>query len=63
MKNVFVIGAGKKPVVGTHGRQRSTALTAANEWLEAPIVPAYDENRVDTNGAGDAIFAGTLASG
>ncbi|MCP4423627.1 MAG: carbohydrate kinase family protein [Chloroflexi bacterium] len=55
------IADGKKYVVATHGKDGSTALTAANEWLETPIIPTYNDAKTDTNGAGDAIFAGTLA--
>jgi len=49
---------GKRLVVCTHGRHGSTALTAAGEWTEMPIIESYP--RVDTNGAGDAFFAGFL---
>lgn len=55
------IAEGKKLVVCTHGSRGSTALTAAEDWIETPIIPAYDEAKIDTNGAGDALFAGTLA--
>ena len=55
------IANGKKLVVSTHGKNGSTALTAANQWIATPIIPAYDTAKVDTNGAGDAIFAGALA--
>ncbi len=55
------IADGKKLVVATHGKDGSTTLTAANQWIETPILPAYDAAKVDTNGAGDAIFAGVLA--
>jgi sugar/nucleoside kinase (ribokinase family) len=53
-----LIAAGKRLVVCTHGRNGSTALTAAGEWIETPIVESYA--RKDTNGAGDAFFAGVL---
>ena len=54
------IAAGKSLVVCTHGRRGATALTAAGQWLEQPIATGFD--RVDTNGAGDAFFAGFLSS-
>lgn len=55
------IANGKKLVVATHGSRGSTALTAANEWIETPIIATYNDAKVDTNGAGDAFFSGTLA--
>jgi sugar/nucleoside kinase (ribokinase family) len=54
------IDDGKKLVVCTHGREGSTTFTADRQWIETPIIPAYDAAKVDTNGAGDAIFAGVL---
>jgi sugar/nucleoside kinase (ribokinase family) len=53
-----LIGTGKKLVVCTHGRHGSTALTSDRRWIETPIVPGYTLR--DTNGAGDAFFAGFL---
>jgi sugar/nucleoside kinase (ribokinase family) len=50
--------AGKRLVVCTHGRAGSTALTAEGRWIETPIAPGFE--RRDTNGAGDAFFAGAL---
>jgi sugar/nucleoside kinase (ribokinase family) len=52
------VAQGKSLVVCTHGRHGSTALTPAGEWIETPIVESYA--RKDTNGAGDAFFAGVL---
>lgn len=52
------IAAGKQMITCTHGRHGATTLTAAGEWIETPIIPAYE--RVDTNGAGDAFFSGML---
>jgi sugar/nucleoside kinase (ribokinase family) len=52
------IAAGKQLVICTHGKDGATALTAAGEWIETPIIDAYD--LVDSNGAGDAFFAGVL---
>jgi acarbose 7IV-phosphotransferase len=44
--------------VCTHGKQGATALTAAGEWIEQPSIPGYAFK--DSNGAGDAFFAGVL---
>jgi sugar/nucleoside kinase (ribokinase family) len=52
------IADGKQLVVCTHGRRGSTALTAAGGWAEMPVIDSYQ--RVDSNGAGDAFFAGFL---
>ena len=49
---------GKQLVIATHGRNGATALTSTGEWLEVPIIEAYQ--RHDTNGAGDAFFSGVL---
>ena len=49
------IDAGAQVVVCTHGAAGATALTDAGEWFE---VPAVEAEMVDTNGAGDAFFAG-----
>ena len=51
-----LVDGGKKLVVCTHGAQGAIALTSAGEWLETPAVPGVPI--VDTNGAGDAFFAG-----
>jgi sugar/nucleoside kinase (ribokinase family) len=49
---------GKKLVVCTHGKRGSTALTGDGRWVD---MPAIDQPLlVDTNGAGDAFFAGFL---
>lgn len=52
------IAAGKRLVVCTHGRAGSTAATSDGRWIETPIAPGFE--RRDTNGAGDAFFAGVL---
>jgi sugar/nucleoside kinase (ribokinase family) len=52
------VATGKRLVVCTHGRHGATALTPDGEWIETPIVDSYE--RRDTNGAGDAFFAGVL---
>jgi sugar/nucleoside kinase (ribokinase family) len=56
------IATGKKLIVATHGSRGATTLTAANEWIETPIIAAYNDAKVDTNGAGDAFFSGVLAA-
>jgi sugar/nucleoside kinase (ribokinase family) len=51
-------GSGKKLVVCTFGREGALALTGEGTWIRVPVVPGVEA--VDTNGAGDAFFAGTL---
>jgi sugar/nucleoside kinase (ribokinase family) len=53
-----MIGQGKQLVVCTHGRLGATALTGAGEWIEQPSISTYAFK--DSNGAGDAFFAGVL---
>jgi sugar/nucleoside kinase (ribokinase family) len=53
-----LIASGKQLVVCTHGRKGSTALTAGRQWIETPALTCYGQR--DTNGAGDAFFAGVL---
>jgi acarbose 7IV-phosphotransferase len=50
---------GNRLVVCTHGRRGATALTAEGAWLTVPSLERY--RPLDTNGAGDAFFAGFLA--
>ncbi|MFF2622040.1 carbohydrate kinase family protein [Oerskovia jenensis] len=52
------VAAGARLVVCTHGARGASALTADGEWIEVPAVPV--EHVVDSNGAGDAFFAGFL---
>lgn len=49
------VGAGTVAVVCTHGADGASVATA-DGWVEVPAVPVPDV--VDTNGAGDAFFAG-----
>lgn len=53
-----LIAAGKRLVVCTHGKDGATALTSEGTWYEQPIVDTYALR--DSNGAGDAFFAGFL---
>lgn len=55
---VQMIAAGKRLVICTHGRDGSTALDAAGQWVETPALRDYVQK--DTNGAGDSFFAGVL---
>jgi sugar/nucleoside kinase (ribokinase family) len=53
-----LVDAGKRLVVCTFGREGSLALTAERTWIRVPAVPGVEA--VDSNGAGDAYFAGVL---
>jgi sugar/nucleoside kinase (ribokinase family) len=53
-----LIADGKQLVICTHGRRGSTALPADGRWIETPAITSYAQK--DTNGAGDAFFAGVL---
>jgi sugar/nucleoside kinase (ribokinase family) len=53
-----LVRKGKKLVVCTFGREGALALTGEGAWIRVPAVPGVEA--VDTNGAGDAFFAGTL---
>ncbi|MDJ0925202.1 MAG: PfkB family carbohydrate kinase [Acidimicrobiia bacterium] len=50
------INAGTTVAVCTHGSAGASGLTAEAGWVDIPAVPVTD--MVDTNGAGDAFFAG-----
>lgn len=52
------LAAGKRLVVVTHGRNGAAAKTMAEGLLYEPIIQTYQ--LVDSNGAGDAFFAGFL---
>ncbi len=53
-----LIAAGKRLAVCTHGADGATALGDDGRWLSVPAWPGA--LLVDSNGAGDAFFAGTL---
>lgn len=50
------IDAGANVVVVTHGSRGASALSADGEWVDVDAVPVL--RLIDTNGAGDAFFAG-----
>lgn len=50
------IGAGATVAVATHGASGASGISAADGWIDVPAVPV--DRIVDTNGAGDAFFAG-----
>ena len=52
------VEGGTKTVLCTHGRSGASALTAADGWVDVDAVAVADERVEDTNGAGDAFFAG-----
>jgi len=55
-----LIDAGAELVVCTHGATGASALQADGTWTDVPAMPV--ERVVDTNGAGDAFFAGFLTA-
>lgn len=50
------IEAGARVCIATHGAEGASAITAEDGWVDVPAVPV--DRTVDTNGAGDAFFAG-----
>jgi sugar/nucleoside kinase (ribokinase family) len=52
------IQKGKKLVVCTHGKYGASALAENGDFVEMPIIDAFE--RVDVNGAGDNFFSGFL---
>lgn len=50
------VAAGTDAAVCTHGASGASGLSAAEGWVDVPAVPVAEV--VDTNGAGDAFFAG-----
>lgn len=54
------IAAGTEVAVCTHGAAGASGIAAETEWVDIPAVEVRDV--VDTNGAGDAFFAGFMSS-
>ncbi len=54
------IEAGATVAVATHGKDGASGLTPSSGWVDIPAVPVAEI--VDTNGAGDAFFAGFATS-
>ncbi len=50
------IAAGTRVGVATHGASGASGITATEGWIDVPAVPVAEV--IDTNGAGDAFFAG-----
>jgi acarbose 7IV-phosphotransferase len=53
------VRGGRAIVICTHGARGASGLTADDGWVDVPAVPA---EVVDTNGAGDAFFAGFIVA-
>ncbi|MCP4963653.1 MAG: carbohydrate kinase family protein [bacterium] len=54
------IAAGATAAICTHGAAGASGITAGKGWVDVPAVPV--ESVVDTNGAGDACYAGFMSS-
>lgn len=54
------VAAGTQVAICTHGAAGASGLTAVDGWVDIPAVPVPEI--VDTNGAGDAFFAGFVVA-
>ena len=54
------VAAGSRVAICTHGAAGASGLTADEGWIDIPAVPVPDV--ADTNGAGDAFFAGFVVA-
>jgi sugar/nucleoside kinase (ribokinase family) len=54
------VAAGTEVAVCTQGSAGASGFTAETGWVDVPAAPV--EEIVDTNGAGDAFFAGFITS-
>lgn len=54
------VAAGTRVAICTHGAAGASGLTAADGWVDIPATPVPEI--ADTNGAGDAFFAGFVVA-
>jgi acarbose 7IV-phosphotransferase len=54
------VAAGTGAAVCTHGSDGASGLSAEEGWVDVPAVPV--DEVIDTNGAGDAFFAGLVVA-
>ena len=54
------VATGTRVAICTHGAAGASGLSENHAWVDIPAVPVPDI--VDTNGAGDAFFAGFVVA-